>query len=64
MAADGGNAPITPHTRRQIDGRQSPEQAEIMGGVWPSKCSFVPAMMMMHPRNIGVWMRDIHTLNP
>ena len=49
---------------RQDKTPSQPWPPEIMGGVWPSKCSFVPAMMMMHPRNIGVWMRDIHPLNP
>ena len=42
MAADGGNAPLTPNAphealrlvlTRQIDGRQSPEQVGIMLGV-------------------------------
>ncbi len=64
MAAAGRNGPIAPHMRpsaprRRFHGWVTTPQAcgcIFWGGwgcLWPSKCSFVPAMM--HHHNIGVF---------
>ncbi len=64
MAAAGGNGPLMPHMRpcapcqcfKWMDDNPPSLRTFFGGGwgcVWPSKCSFVPAMMNCH--NIGVF---------
>ncbi len=65
MAAAGGNGPVAPHMRPCAPRRcvewmgDNPRACECIlwggwGCLWPSKRSFVPAMVMNH-HNIGVF---------